>query len=136
MRITAVTNKRNLVNLTPLIDVVFILLIFFMLVTNFTRHAGITLNVAQEEDVVDLQQTSSLIKISAAGTLYFNQQETDLEQLVGLVKENLSNNAKHIFFIQPADDLPLQNTILVLDELIPVASKNISFLRDEGMDSP
>ncbi len=136
MRITAVTNKRNLVNLTPLIDVVFILLIFFMLVTNFTRHAGITLNVAQEEDVVDLQQTSSLIKISAAGTLYFNQQETDLEQLVGLVKENLSKNAKHIFFIQPADDLPLQNTILVLDELIPVASKNISFLRDEGMDSP
>lgn len=138
MRIAAVTNKRNLVNLTPLIDVVFILLIFFMLVTNFTRHAGITLNVAQEqeEDVIDLQQTSSLIKISAAGTLYFDQQKIAPKQLVGLVKGKLRDNAKHVFFIQPADDVPLQDTILVLDELMPIASENISFLRDEGATSP
>jgi len=135
MQIAAVTRKRSLVNLTPLIDVVFIMLIFFMLVTNFTRFANITLNVAQEGDVLDLQQTSSIIRMSVTGALYFDQQKIDLKQLGDLVRSKIDANAKHVFFIQPGDAVLLQDTIRVLDELTPIAAGNISFLRDEAADS-
>lgn len=137
MQLAAVAKKRSLVNLTPLIDVVFILLIFFMLVTSFTRYSEITLSVAQDEDVVnvDAEQTSSVIKVSTAGTVYFEQQKIDLKQLGDLVRDKLDANRKHIFFIKPADEVLLQDTILVLDELIPLAPSNLSFLRDEAANS-
>ncbi len=135
MQLAPVTRKRSLINLTPLIDVVFIMLIFFMLVTNFTRFSNITLNVAQEEDAFDLQQTSSIIRMSATGALYFDQQKIDLEQLGNLAHSKIDANEKHIFFIQPGKAVLLQDTIRILDELIPIAASNISFLRDEAADS-
>ncbi len=135
MQISTVHNKRTLISLTPLIDVVFILLVFFMLATNLSRYASVSLNVVQDEEVMDLEQTSSIIEISSKGKIHFDQNEVEISKLKELIQKKLQKNSKHIFFIKPTEQTTIQNTILVLDELVPIAPNNISFLRDLSEDS-
>ena len=135
MQISTVDNKRTLISLTPLIDVVFILLVFFMLATNLSRYASVSLNVVQDEEVMDLEQTSSIIEISSKGKIHFDQNEVEISILKELIQKKLQKNSKHIFFIKPTEQTTIQNTILVLDELVPIAPNNISFLRDLSEDS-
>ena len=135
MQISVVHKKRNLISLTPLIDVVFILLVFFMLVTSLSRYASVSLNVAQDEEAIDLQQTSSMIDISSEGKIYFDQNEIEISKLKELAEKKFQENSDHIYFIKPAKQTTIQNTILVLDELVPIAPNNISFLHDLTEDS-
>ena len=136
MQIAAIHKQHNLISLTPLIDVVFILLVFFMLVTDFARFSIVTLNVAQDKSAVDTRQTSSIVQISSTGELRFDHKEIRFSQLTGYVKAKLAANKHHIFFIQPDDDTPLQDTVFVLDELGTLAPENISFLRDLAKGLP
>ncbi|MDP1933100.1 MAG: biopolymer transporter ExbD [Gammaproteobacteria bacterium] len=53
------------INLTPLIDVVFLLLIFFMVSTTFTRETRLAVNLP-EADGEPVQQTSEQIEISVS----------------------------------------------------------------------
>ncbi len=135
MQISITHKKRNLISLTPLIDVVFILLVFFMLVTNLSRYASVSLNVAQDEEAIDLEQTSSIIEISSEGKIDFDQNEIEISRLKQLIQKKIQKNSKHIFFIKPSEQTTIQNTILVLDELVPIAPNNISFLRGLTDDS-
>lgn len=130
MQIAGDSKKRNLISLTPLIDVVFILLVFFMLVTDFAKFSIVTLNVAQNETVTAIPQTSSVVRISGNGELRFDGREINFSELVELANRKLAANHRHVFFIHPENDTLLQDTVFVLDELVPLAPDNISFLHD------
>lgn len=130
MQIAGDSKKRNLISLTPLIDVVFILLVFFMLVTDFAKFSIVTLNVAQNETVTAVTQTSSVVRISGNGELRFDGQEINFAELVQLANRKLAANHRHVFFIHPENETLLQDTVFVLDELVPLAPDNISFLHD------
>ncbi len=57
------------INLTPLIDVVFLLLIFFMVTTTFSREADIKLNLPEADSATrqELDQGAVTIQINAIG---------------------------------------------------------------------
>lgn len=72
-------------NLTPLIDVVFLLLIFFMVTTTFQKESEISLQLPRAADApVEPVADRIEIVINAAGTVYVNDQElvqSDVESL-------------------------------------------------------
>ncbi|MCY4420593.1 MAG: biopolymer transporter ExbD [Gammaproteobacteria bacterium] len=132
MQITADQKKRTLISLTPLIDVVFILLVFFMLVTEFAKFSVVSLGIADQDTVTAIEQTSSIVRISSNGELHFDGREINFSELTALARNKLAANEKHVFFIHPEDDTLLQDTVFVLDELITLAPDNVSFLREQG----
>lgn len=72
-------------NLTPLIDVVFLLLIFFMVSTTFQKESEISLQLPKaSEDPVDVPAEQYEIVVNAAGKFFINDSElvnTDIETL-------------------------------------------------------
>lgn len=63
------------INLTPLIDVVFLLLIFFMVSTTFTRESRISVDLPESTaKPVEPDETSIEVAIDAQGHYYVNQQ--------------------------------------------------------------
>jgi biopolymer transport protein ExbD len=64
------------INLTPLIDVVFLLLIFFMVSTTFERHGEIQLQLpSADRDAVPAQQAWIDVLVDATGTYYVDGRE-------------------------------------------------------------
>ena len=88
-------------NLTPLIDVVFLLLIFFMVSTTFQKESEISLQLprATDSDVSSPQDRIEIV-ISAAGRYFINEQE--------LVKSDVASLQNALFKISGGKrDIPL-----------------------------
>lgn len=69
-----ITRKKSTIGLTPLIDVVFILLIFFMLVMNFQRYQIQDINIAPRSEISD--------KIDTITIEIINKTECRFKQLI------------------------------------------------------
>jgi len=88
-------------NLTPLIDVVFLLLIFFMVSTTFQKESEISLQLPKASDTKSDAQTDRIeVVINAAGRFYVNDQE--------LVKSNAESLQSALYkLIDGNRDIPL-----------------------------
>jgi len=75
MNLRKFTREEPDVNLTPLIDVVFLLLIFFMVSTTFTRESQISIDLPESSaKPVASDETSIDVSIDNQGRYYVNQQ--------------------------------------------------------------
>ncbi len=73
MKFKRQTKAQLEINLTPLIDVVFLLLIFFMVTTTFTKETRLTVDLPEAQGVAQEQQKEQLeITISADGRFAVN----------------------------------------------------------------
>jgi len=131
MQIATAAKKKNLISLTPLIDIVFILLVFFMLVTNFTRYSYISMNISQDEsDNIEIK-SSSIIGLSATGEIHHDYKETTLGSLEEIINNKLMNNSHHMFFVKPSSKSKLDDTLAVIDLISIYAPENFTLLQDE-----
>jgi len=113
------TNSEVNVNLTPLIDVVFLLLIFFMVSTTFTKETHIDLDLPQASGEPLVNQPSQLeIVINAQGAYAINGQalvNNQLDTLMAALRDS-AENPKDIPLIITADAAtPHQAVVTAMD---------------------
>lgn len=78
------------INLSPMIDCVFILLIFFILTTVFVQETGIDIDRPEATGSVPLEQDSMLFGISSDERIYHGGQEVGLSAIRPLILRALS----------------------------------------------
>ena len=80
--------KNNELNLTPLIDAVFLLLVFFMVTSVFVKatQLKVELPIAANYDKIDQEKKLNLL-ISAEGQLEFNSQLVSMGQLASVLED-------------------------------------------------
>jgi biopolymer transport protein ExbD len=118
--------RKSLVNLTPLIDVVFILLIFFMLASNFIQWHYIELAVDYASDIQIDHQKMSIIIINPDKTYSLNKQSLPIDSIISKVREQVRNNIDHPIIVQPKEGTDVQAMVNVLNLLKDFAGNNIS----------
>ena len=74
---------RRAISLTPLIDVVFLLLLFFMLASSFERHASMKIATAQGAATTQGAHKPMLVRLRAEGRIDVNGRAAALDQLAG-----------------------------------------------------
>ncbi len=83
--------RRPTINITSLIDVMFLLLIFFMVSSTFREHLGIDVTLPHAESAVEQKLDTHEITVNSKGEFYFGEQlvdETGLEEsLLALLRE-------------------------------------------------
>lgn len=80
-----------MMNMTPMIDVVFLLLIFFMTVSQVSQINRLRLELPQQQGTMDQSQTSLTINVGEDGALFVGADATSLAGLVEHVVEQLAN---------------------------------------------
>ena len=80
-------NDEYSLGLTPLIDIVLLLLIFFMLTTSFSSVSGLTINLPEvSKKTMDSRHPSAIITLDSNGTLYLNGTAAERNKLEELLK--------------------------------------------------
>jgi biopolymer transport protein ExbD len=89
------TKKRGgfELNVVPLIDVVFVLLIFTILTSSLTKETGVTVDKPQAQSAGELNRQSILLAITRDGTIHVNERQVDLESLQDVLRRMLVENA-------------------------------------------
>ncbi len=121
--------KHTLVSLTPLIDVVFILLIFFMLASSFAEWQFIDLGVGKVDTMRIDSRSTSTIKLITNETFALNGKEMEISEIVSVVRERCRININHPIIIQPLEEVSLQSLVSVLDQINEFADVNVSLAK-------
>ena len=121
--------RRNLISLTPLIDVVFILLVFFMLASSFLDWRAIELNPPQRAGGGDALTGAMLVEVRASG-LRLAGEAIELPTLMERLRQQADNDPDLRVLIRPGEGVSLQRTVDVLDHLNAAEIDNVSLIGD------
>jgi biopolymer transport protein ExbD len=77
------------VDLSPMIDCIFILLIFFIVTTTFVEETGIEVNKPQAASAVQLEKNSILLAVTAEGNVVYGGRDIGIAGVQPLVKRML-----------------------------------------------
>lgn len=110
------TPKRSLkLSLTPLIDVVFLLLIFFMLASTFSRFTSLPLTARSGEGQAAKTMSFILVRIEKEGTVTVNGQRVEVATLVETI-DQLAIKPEMKLIIKPIEGSSVQHLVSVLEK--------------------
>lgn len=82
-------DNETTIDISPLIDCVFILLIFFIVTTVFVDETGVEVDKPQAASAVQLEKNSILIALTASGEVVYGGREIGIGGVQSLVKRTL-----------------------------------------------
>lgn len=118
--------KTRLIPLTPLIDVVFILLVFFMLASSFSNWRSLDLKIAAEGGATASGPRALLIDLGDDGDLRLNGAILTEPDLAARIEAALAQTPGRVVLVRPADTVSLQRTVDLLDLLKRAGASEIS----------
>ncbi|PWG63276.1 ExbD/TolR family protein [Spiribacter halobius] len=124
---------RALISLTPLIDVVFILLVFFLLASSFLDWRAVTLQPAAGGGN-DSAVAALLVEVRT-GDLRLGGRVVDRRALIATVTRQVAGSPDRRILVRPAAGVPLQRTVDVLDDLRRAGARRLALI-DGGQETP
>ena len=104
-------------NITPLIDIVFIMLIFFIVTASFVKEAGMAIDRPKANTAVVQQHTAVLIAITADGVVWIDNAPVDIRSIRAHVSRLLAENPQGGVVIR-ADRASRNDTLVqVMDQI-------------------
>ncbi len=123
--------RRRLVSLTPLIDVVFILLVFFMLASTFNEWRALELAVPGDAAEPAQDAPAPLhVRVGVEG-LWLDGEPIAADALEGAIRDRLEAEPDRPVSVRPDGDVALQRVVTVLERLQPVTDGRVSLQRGE-----
>jgi biopolymer transport protein ExbD len=112
--------EENEINLTPMLDVVFIMLIFFIVTASFIKEAGIDVNRPDAPTAESQDDAAILIAISANDEIWIDRRQTDPNAVRGMIERLHAENPKGSIVIQ-ADEESTNEVLVVVMEAAKAA---------------
>ncbi|MFN6193380.1 MAG: ExbD/TolR family protein [Planctomycetota bacterium] len=103
------------IDMSPMIDCVFILLIFFIVTTTFVEETGIEVDKPQAASSVRLEKTSILIALTANGAVVYGGREIGMSGVQPLVRRMLQKEDVPVI-VQADAAAPSGLLVRVIDE--------------------
>jgi biopolymer transport protein ExbD len=127
MQFEPIARRHRGLRLAPLVDVVFLLLVFFMLVARLDTPQTIAVEPPSERGGGALEG-AVLIRLGADGGLDLNGSAIEVSDLQHQVAPFLDRDPETRFLVQPAFEAPLQGLVRVLDGLRTAGAEDLILL--------
>jgi biopolymer transport protein ExbD len=107
--------RHSHIDMAPLVDVVFNLLLFFIITYNVTVDSGIRVRLPESE-TAEVQAVSPLvISLSAEGSIFVGEEKIEAEALPAIVREKLQAESETSVRIQADQKAQVDRLIQVVD---------------------
>ncbi len=110
-------DEETEINLTPMLDVIFIMLIFFIVTTSFVKEAGVEVNPPSAETARKQQTSNILIAITPSGEIWIDRKNVDLRALRANVERLRAENPEAAVVIQSDRDARTGLLVEVMDQV-------------------
>ena len=103
------------IDMTPMLDVVFIMLIFFIVTASFVKEAGIDVNRPEAATAVKKDRANILIAISDKGEVWINKRRVDERAIQANIERLHAENPQGSVVIQADKKATTETLIKVMD---------------------
>lgn len=110
-----IDSEESSVDITPMLDVVFIMLIFFIVTATFIKESGIDVDKPEAATAVVQEKASILIAIDASDGVWINRRQVDVRSVRSIVERLHAENPKGTVVIQADRDSRNDTLVRVMD---------------------
>lgn len=116
MEFRGLTSRHKTPNLTPLIDIVFLLLVFFMLTAHFVKNQSLDIALPEADSAVNLEEQGALeIIINSSGEILINEAVIPPQQLNSELQQALQGRANKQVVLRGDKNSRLDLTVQIMD---------------------
>jgi biopolymer transport protein ExbD len=129
------TNSKTLeLNIAPLIDMVFILLIFFLVTTSFLKETGVDIARPTATTAVSKTKANILIGVTKDNTIHIDRRQVDMRAVRTHVERALAENPEGSVVIVADKESLTGLVITVMDACKLAGAQNVSLAADPGQE--
>ncbi|MFT7126610.1 MAG: biopolymer transport protein ExbD [Pseudoalteromonas tetraodonis] len=114
------------IDLTPMLDVVFIMLIFFIVTASFVKESGIDVNKPDAPTAEKQDRANILIAISAKGEIWIDRRRVDIRAVRANIERLHAENPQGSVVIQADKKSQTEKLIAVMDAARAAGVYNVS----------
>ncbi len=121
------------INMTPMLDIVFIMLIFFIVTTSFAREFGLSVSRPSNEPAkVKKQSEVILVEISETGSIKVNGRSVDIRAVRANVERNRAEKPNASVVVVGHKDSDSGILVQVIDQARQAGAENVSIASNAG----
>ena len=119
------------INVTPMLDVVFIMLIFFIVTASFVKESGIDVNRPEAETAEPQNRANILIGIGADGEIWINRRRVEVSSVRANIERLHAENPQGSVVIQADKQARTEKLIAVMDAARQAGVYNVSIAAED-----
>ncbi|MFB3814270.1 MAG: ExbD/TolR family protein [Terriglobales bacterium] len=127
-------NVNSTINVTPMVDVMLVLLIIFMVITPMLQK-GVSVDLAKTNNPVQMpdadKEDSLLVAITRDGKIFFGSDQITADQLSAKVKDRLANKVDKRVFIKADARTKYGNVVEVVDDVRSAGVDQLGLLTEQ-----
>ena len=120
------------IDITPMLDVVFIMLIFFIVTATFIKEAGIDVDKPAAATAVVQEKASILIAIDANDKIWINRRQVDIRSVRSIIERLHAENPKGTVVIQADKESRNDALVQVMDASRRAGVYDIALAANDG----
>ena len=109
------TEAEGEIDITPMLDVVFIMLIFFIVTASFVKESGIEVNRPDASTSQAKPRANILIAVNAADEIWINKRRVDVSQVRANIERLHAENPQGTVVIQADEESNTRAVVAVMD---------------------
>lgn len=121
-------------DMTPMLDIVFIMLIFFIVTTSFVKESGVTVNTPQAATAADQQNANIFIAITESGEVWIDRRPVDPRSVRAIVARLHADNPEGSVIIQSDADSTTGMLVDVMDQVRLAGVEGIAIAADKRVE--
>jgi len=118
-------------DMTPMLDIVFIMLIFFIVTTSFVKESGITVSMPQAETASQQENTNIFIAITDRGEVWIDRRPVDPRSVRAIVARLHADNPEGSVIIQSDEEAATGILVDVMDQVRLAGVEGIAIAADK-----
>ena len=118
--------EENQIELTPMLDVVFIMLIFFIVTTSFVKESGIEVSRPNADTAEKQERASIFIAINSEGQIFLQKRNIEIDAVRANIEKLHAESPEGSVVIQADKKAETVNLVQVMDQIRLAGVKNIS----------
>ncbi|MCH8501475.1 MULTISPECIES: ExbD/TolR family protein [Aliidiomarina] len=113
-------------DMTPMLDIVFIMLIFFIVTTSFVKEAGIDVNRPEAAQATQKPSANIFIAIRENGEVWMDRRQVDVERVAANLERLLAEQPTDMVVIQADENARHGIVVKVMDQIKEAGIAQIS----------
>jgi biopolymer transport protein ExbD len=118
-------------DMTPMLDIVFIMLIFFIVTTSFVKESGVTVNTPQAATASNQENANIFIAITASGEVWIDRRPVDPRSVRAIVARLHADNPEGSVIIQSDTNSMTGVLVDVMDQVRLAGVEGIAIAADK-----
>ena len=120
------------IDMTPMLDIVFIMLIFFIVTTSFVKEAGIQVNKPEANQANKEPSANIFIAIRDTGEVWMDKRQVDVERVAANLERMLAEQPTDLVVIQADKESQHGRVVEVMDQVKEAGIDKISIAAENN----